>query len=177
MSSTKTDFTSEEWETFRNAPYLAAAAVMMAGRSGIFGSIKEVFVTAHTLYESTSSDSPLIKALSTPEEVKRGQEFVSNQVSFRDAAQAPQKLHRLAVEHCQTAVGLLRQKGDLAEAERYKRWVLEIAQKVANAAKEGAFFGLGGERVSEAEQAVLTDLAAALQGTVAPAAVHAPRGA
>jgi hypothetical protein len=175
--STKTDFTSEEWETCRNAPYLAAAAVMMAGRSGIFGSIKEVFVTAHTLYESTSSDSPLIKALSTPEEVKRGQEFVSTQVSFRDAAQAPQKLHRLAVEQCQTAIGLLRQKGDLAEAERYKHWVLEIAQKVANAAKEGAFFGLGGERVSEAEQAVLTDLAAALQETVAPDAVRAPRGA
>jgi hypothetical protein len=39
--STKTDFTPEEWETIRNAPYLAAAAVMIAGRSGIFGSIKE----------------------------------------------------------------------------------------------------------------------------------------
>ena len=175
--STKTDFTPEEWETIRNAPSLAAAAVMMAGRSGLFGSIKEVFVTAHTFYESASSDSPLVKALSTPEEVKRGQEGVSNQVSVRDAAQAPQKLHRLAVEHCQTAVNLLRQKGDPTEAERYKRWVLEIAQKVANAAKEGAFLGLGGERVSEAEQAVLTDLAATLHGAVAPDAVHAPRGA
>src|SRR5215510_13503270 len=33
--STKSDFTPEEWETLRNAPYLAAAAVMMGGRSGI----------------------------------------------------------------------------------------------------------------------------------------------
>ena len=158
---TKTDFTPEEWETVRRAPSLAAAAVMMAGRSGIFGSIKEVVVMAHTFYASASSDRPLLKALSTPEEVKRGQEFVSTQVSVRDAAHAPQTLRRLAVEHCQTAVGLLRQKGDLADAESYQRWVGEIAQKVANAAKEGAFLGLGGERVSEAEQAVLTDLAAA----------------
>ena len=125
--TTKTDFTPQEWETLRNAPALAAAAVMMAGRSGIFGSIKEVFVMAHTFYKSASSESPLIQALSTPEEVKGGQEFVSQQVSVRDAAQAPQTLHRLAVEHCQTAVGLLRQKGDLAEAESYQGWVLEFA--------------------------------------------------
>ena len=72
---------------------------------------------AHTFYESASSDRPLIQALSTPEEVKRGQEFVSTQVSVRDAAHAPQTLHRLAVEHCQTAVGLLRQKGDCRSRE------------------------------------------------------------
>jgi hypothetical protein len=175
--ATKTDFTPAEWDTLRNAPALAAAAVMMAGRSGLFGSIKEVVVLAHTFYESASSDRPLIQALSTPEEVKRGQEFVSTQVSVRDAAHAPQTLRRLAVEHCQTAVGLLRQKGDLADTESYQRWVGEIAQKVANAAKEGAFLGLGGERVSEAEHAVLTELAAAFQEAVAPEAVHAPHGA
>ena len=54
--STKTDFTPEEWETLRNAPYLAAAAVMVAGRSGILGSIKEAFVIAQTFYESASSE-------------------------------------------------------------------------------------------------------------------------
>jgi hypothetical protein len=124
--STKTDFTPQEWATIRNAPSLAAAAVMMAGRSGLFGSIKEVFVMAHTFYESASSDRPLIQALSTPEEIKRGQEFVSTQVSVRDAAHAPQTLRRLAVEHGQTAVGFLRQKGDLAGCERRRlfgpRW-------------------------------------------------------
>ena len=171
--STKTDFTPEEWETLRNAPYLAAAAVMVAGRSGIFGSIKEAFVTAQTFYESVSSESPLIKALSAQDEVKLSQEFVSNQVSFREADQAPEKLRSLAVEKCQAAVGLLTQKGGAGEAESYKRWVMDIAEKVANAAKEGAFFGLGGERVSDAEKVVLTDLAAALQA----AAATEPRGA
>ena len=59
--STKTDFTPEEWEILRNAPSLAAAAVMMAGRSGLFGSIKEVFVMAHTFYESASMTVPWSK--------------------------------------------------------------------------------------------------------------------
>src|SRR5215475_3083417 len=107
--STKTDFTSEEWETLRNAPYLASAAVMIAGRSGIVGSIKEALVTAQTFHESAASESPLIKALSAQDEVARSQEFVSSQVSFREAAQAPEKLRSLAAEKCQTAVGLLNQ--------------------------------------------------------------------
>jgi glutamine synthetase len=80
--STKTDFTLEEWETIRNAPYLAAAAVMVAGRSGIFGSIKEALVTAQTFHESAASESPLIKALSAEDEVRLSQEFVSNHSAF-----------------------------------------------------------------------------------------------
>ena len=175
--SSKTDFTPEEWETLRNAPYLAAASVMVAGRSGILGSIKEAFVIAQTFYESASSESPLIKALSAQDEVKLSQEFVSDHIALREADQAPEKLRGLAVEQCQAAVALLNQKGGAGEAESYKRWVMDVAEKVANAAKEGAFFGLGGERVSDAEKVVLTELAAALQVAAATDSAPAPRGA
>jgi hypothetical protein len=161
--STKTNFTLEEWETLRNAPHLAAAAVMMAGRSGILGSLKEALTIAQRFYESSSSAQALIKALSAQDETRAGQEFVSGQVSLREAAQAPEKLRRLAVEKCQAAVALLNQKGEAGEADAYKRWVMDTAQGVANAAKEGAFLGLGGERVSEAEEVVLKALTAALQ--------------
>jgi hypothetical protein len=150
---------------------------MVAGQSGIFGSIKEAFVIAQTFYESASSESPLIKALSAQEEVKLSQEFVSNQIAWREADQAPEKLRRLAVEQCQAAVALLNQKGGAGEAESYQRWVMDMAEKVANAAKEGAFFGLGGVRVSDAEKVVLTALAAALQVAAATDSVPAPRGA
>jgi len=160
--STKTNFTLEEWATLRNAPHLAAAAVMIAGRSGILGSLKEAFTIAQRFSESSSSDHALIKALSAQDETKAGQEFVYSQVSLREAAQAPEKLRRLAVEKCQAAVTLLNQKGEAGEADTYKRWVMDMAQKVANAAKEGAFLGFGGERVSDAEEAVLNDLTAAL---------------
>jgi len=119
----------------------------------------------------------LIKALSAQDEVKLSQEFVSNQISLRETDQAPEKLRALAVDQCQAVVALLNQKGGEGEAESYKRWVMDMAEKVANAAKEGAFFGLGGERVSDAEKVVLTDLAAALQVAAAVDSVLAPRGA
>jgi len=44
-----------------------------------------------------------------------------------------------------------------------RRWLYGIADKVANAAKEGGFLGFGGTRVSEDEQAFLTDLRTALK--------------
>jgi hypothetical protein len=48
------------------------------------------------------------------------------------------------------------------QAEGYKKWLLEIAGKVANAATEGGFFGFGGERVSAAETAAINELASSL---------------
>src|SRR5215475_14549270 len=137
--STKTDFTPEEWETLRNAPYLAAAAVMVAGRSGIIGSIKEAFVIAQTFYESASSESPLIKALSTQDEVKLSQEFVSDHIALREADQAPEKLRSLAVEQCQAAVALLNQKGGAGEAESYKRWVMDVGRRSPMLQKKARF--------------------------------------
>ena len=56
---------------------------------------------------------------------------------------------------------LLSQKAP-ADAERYKQWVYQAAQNSANAAREGGVFGIGGERVSEAETAALQEIAAAL---------------
>jgi hypothetical protein len=52
---------------------------------------------------------------------------------------------------------------------------MDLAEKVANAAKEGTFFGLGDARVSDAEKAVLTDPAAVLQVAAATDPVHASR--
>jgi hypothetical protein len=59
-------------------------------------------------------------------------------------------------------VTLLARKAPAPEAEGYKRWLLTVAQRVAEAAKEGGFLGIGGVRVSEAEQATLAEIAGAL---------------
>jgi hypothetical protein len=45
-----------------------------------------------------------------------------------------------------------------AEAEEYKRWLVALAQKTAEAAKEGGFLGIGGTRVSEAETSAVSEL-------------------
>jgi len=62
---------------------------------------------------------------------------------------------------CRDVAALLSQKAP-ADAEQYKQWVYQSAQNSANAAKEGGVFGIGGERVSEAEATALKEIASAL---------------
>ncbi|MCX5739681.1 MAG: hypothetical protein NTZ61_14540, partial [Proteobacteria bacterium] len=48
----------------------------------------------------------------------------------------------------------------------YQSFLKALGERVANAAKEGGFLGIGGERVSEGERQMLASLAEAL-GTTA----------
>jgi hypothetical protein len=57
---------------------------------------------------------------------------------------------------------ILEGKVPVDQAEDFKSWLVAIAGKVANAATEGGFFGLGGKRVSAAETAAIDELASSL---------------
>jgi len=46
--------------------------------------------------------------------------------------------------------------------ESYKQFILTLADKVANAHKEGGVLGVGGKPVSESERAALDEIAATL---------------
>ena len=67
---------------------------------------------------------------------------------------------------------LLEQKATPDEVEEYKRFIVNLAERVAEARKEG-FLGLSGERVSPDERAALEQIAEAL-GTEAPSTPDAP---
>ena len=61
------------------------------------------------------------------------------------------------------ALALVKSKGSPEEAAAYEKMMAGVAEKVANAAKEGTFFGFGGERVSAGEKAFLDELNATLK--------------
>jgi hypothetical protein len=58
---------------------------------------------------------------------------------------------------------LLKRKVKPEEADEFKKWLLAVGQRVAEASNEGGIFGFGGERVSEAEKNVLRQIAFALE--------------
>jgi hypothetical protein len=154
----KSAFTPEEWATLRNTPNLVGAATMLAGNSGLFGSFKESFATAQSMFQGLSSSNELIKALSQREEISEAQTFVRSQVSFSEAAQAPTKFGNLATTGVSAALGILRAKGSADDQAAYKKWLVDIADKISQAAKEGGFLGFGGELVSDGEKAFITAL-------------------
>jgi len=60
-------------------------------------------------------------------------------------------------------VDLLSRKATPDEIQAYKKMVMVVAEKAANASKEGGFLGFGGVRVSNAEQSFLNEVKGALK--------------
>jgi hypothetical protein len=67
------------------------------------------------------------------------------------------------------AVGIVAAKGSPEELATYKQLMVQAAQNVANAAKEGGFMGIGGVVVSDAEKQALGEITAALDNPIIPA--------
>jgi predicted flap endonuclease-1-like 5' DNA nuclease len=61
-----------------------------------------------------------------------------------------------------TATALVRKNTDAAQLAAYEAMILDVAQKAAEAAKEGGFMGMGKKVVSDQEQAALNEIKSAL---------------
>jgi hypothetical protein len=57
---------------------------------------------------------------------------------------------------------LLARKSPPAEADGFERWMLSIAQRVSEAAREGGVLGIGSKLVSEKETTMIAELSEAL---------------
>jgi len=156
--TTKADYTAEEWDLLTRGPFTAAMAVVAASPSGPIGVIKELSAVGRVLQEASQSGetNALINALVS--DVKAGY----RPSGMAEQGQRPEEIKDLALQTCQEVAALLARKAPVPEAEGFKRWLLTAAQQAAEAAKEGGFLGIGGVRVSAAEQAVLTELAGRL---------------
>jgi hypothetical protein len=159
--SLKESFTPEEWSAVTSAPQTVATAVMMAGFSGLGGTTKEALSFASSLAQGANSSSPLIREIAARDEIEAAQNGLRAKTSGLDPKQFKQQLNTMAVDESKQAVDIVNRHAS-AEVAAYKQWLMDIAQNVANSAKEGGFLGFGGERVSEGERQTLTLLSEAL---------------
>ena len=158
--ATKTDFTAEEWQQIQRAPFMAGLAVVAASPSGPFGVVKELFAVGKKLGEvktqGTSND--LIKALVG--DIEAGAKDLSAPAELK--GKRPEEVKSYAIESVRQVAALIDKKTKPDEAQGFKQWLVSVAQKVAEAAKEGGFLGIGGTRVSEAEAATIKELSTSL---------------
>ena len=161
--ATKTDFSATEWETLRDAPHAVVLAVAAAGASGLFGSIKEAIAPTGTLVEALHGENELLRQICEKEEIKAAIESLKAMAkSSGDFKSIQAAFRKAAIEKSRAGLDLLKRKGTPEDVAAFKDFLLKLGEKVANAAKEGAFLGFGGERVSEDERAILAELAQAL---------------
>ncbi|TMK78298.1 MAG: hypothetical protein E6G45_06980 [Actinobacteria bacterium] len=145
----KADFTEDDWRIVLEGPPTAGMIVVTAQRGGTF---RETLAIAKAYVEARKhhGESELLdEIVSAKPEI--------DHIRYHSA----EELKEHGLQHLRDAVELLARKATPEELDDYKRFVLNVADKVANAHREG------GESVSADEHAAIEAIAASL-GTAAP---------
>ncbi len=145
-------FTDNEWKNLLSLPYAVSMTVIAAAPSflGAWSESKTMMTEPAKL--AATSGSGLVGLLSS-EMQSKAKELIKEQ---QDLLKHDQTGYRnRTIEACKSAAVAL-SKTTPEEAMAYKKWVLAIGQKVAEAAKEH------GVAVSDPEKAALSEISAAL---------------
>jgi len=164
-------FTDPEWKMLMSTPLKVGKAMMFASPTGPIGMVQEAKALSDCIkgLMDRGSQNPLLNELA---QNARG---VLNSVQSRGGTSAlaseylggsrdPQVTRTEALTCCQQSSSILR-KAAPQDATAYKEFVYNVAQRVAGAAGEGGFLGLGlgaGPKVSPAEQNFLGEIVNAL---------------
>jgi hypothetical protein len=145
----KADFTEEEWKVVLEAPPSAGLVVILSDRGG---SIRETFsmAKAYTEARQQHGESELLDEI-----------VAAKPETDRTRAGSPEELKQHNLDNVRQAVTVLKGKAGDEEVAEYKKFILGLAERVAEARKEG-FLGLSGERVSDDERAAISEIEAAL---------------
>lgn len=145
----KADFTEDEWKLVLEAPPSAGLIVIASDRGG---SVRETFsmAKAYTEARKEHGESELLD------------EIVSAKPEMDHTRyHSPEELKEASLGHIRDAVALLKEKAAPEEVDEYKKFIVALANRVAEARKEG-FLGLSGERVSDDERSAIGEVEAAL---------------
>jgi hypothetical protein len=145
----KADFTPEEWQVVLEGPPSAGMIVVTAQRGGTF---RETIAIAKAYVEARK---------------KHGQSQLLDEIVSAKPEIDHTRYHSFeelkddGLRHLRDAVALVERTARTEELEDYRRFVLNLADEVANAHREG------GENVSPAERGAIEEIAASV-GAAAP---------
>ena len=147
----KADFNAEEWSTIVDGPLYAGMRVISADRGG---TLRESLAMGRAYQEARQhhGESELLDEL-----VKSPPAIDPDRVK-----EAGGDIAALTSKQLTEAISILEQKATPEEIDAYKRFVMTLAQAVANAHKEGGFLGIGGKEISDAENQALDEISKAL---------------
>ena len=137
---------------------MAGLVVMTAGKSGPIQAVKEMYAVSKALVEADQHNAggslvhAIVAALRAGERPEKPTQKLKNVEEAR----------AMALDHLRQTAALVDAKGPPEDAQAFKSWLVDVGQKVAHAAKEGSFLGIGGTHVIDEERAAVDELSAAL---------------
>ena len=140
----KADFTEEEWKLLLEGPPSAGLIVVSAQRGGTF---REAFAVGKAYAEARKQhgESQLLDEIVAAKPERDHTRYHSYD-----------ELKQAGLQHLRDAVALLDQKATPGEVDDYRRFVLDLSERVANAHREG------GQQVSDSERAAIDEISASL---------------
>jgi hypothetical protein len=145
--TTKAAFSPDQWQAVLEGPPSAGIIVATAARGG-------------TIRESIAMSKAYVEARAQHGESELLDEIVAAKPEIdHKNFQSPGELKEIGLEHIRAAITLLDSKATAEETEGYRRFVLELANKVAAAHREE------GGSVSPGEAEAIDDIATALGAT------------
>jgi len=142
--TTKSDFSADEWQLVLEAPPSAGMIVVTAQRGG---SLRETIAMAKAYVEARAQhgNSELLDEIVAAKPERDHTHYHSFE-----------ELKEHGLQHLRDAVGVLERTAAPNEVDDYRRFVVTLATKVAAAHREN------GKDVSDAEQAAIDEISAAL---------------
>lgn len=142
--TTKADFTQQEWELVLEGPPSAGMIVVTAQRGG---TIRETLAIAKAYVEARQQhgESELLDEL-----------VAARPEIDHTRYHSLEELQQHGLQHLRDAIELLQRKATPEEVDGYRHFVLTLANKVANAHREG------GADVSDPERAAIDEISASL---------------
>ena len=145
--TSKSDFTTDEWQRILIAPPSAGMIVVTAQRGGSF---RETIAIAKAYVEARQQhgESELLDEIVSAKPERDHSHYHS-----------PEELKQHGLQALRDSIALLKTKATPIEVEEYRSFIVTLCHKVAAAHREH------GKEVSEAEQTAINDISDALNTT------------
>ena len=153
-------FDAEQWELVRLAPWTVAIGVTEADPGGLFHHQRELAALVREVHHAADDDLRPWLIARVAEDLAGAEYESDHQTPVEEAGKGD--IHDGVIVRCRQLRTLLDSVAP-DQADPFCAWLVELAQAVAEAAKEGGIFGLGGARVSQREAWMLEEIAAALR--------------
>jgi hypothetical protein len=140
----KSDFTPEEWKTVLMGPPAAGTIVATAAHGG---TLRESFAMSKAYAEARAQHGESVLL----DEIAAAKPKMDHTLYH-----SPEELRKAGLGHIRDAVALLESKATTEERDDYRQFVLNLANKVAEAHKEH------GQSVSSAESEAIQEITEAL---------------
>jgi len=147
-----------EWELLVRLPGRVLVAATSAQPDNARHTVAEGLAGIEAIAAGRASPSQLVRDVVAAVYAEQLADDAPTAEEFTDR---PGGIARVLAE-CRAATRTLAATVSRADADAYRRWLIDIAVTVCAAARTGGLFGLGGDRISTSEARFLDDLSQAL---------------